>query len=161
MLEFGQRYNFTVASPWSEWSEKVQTEQDLFFFLVEASDGPPPVIQVGVFRQTPNFLFYHKFDVRIGEPLGRLASDRQGKKAGAPKVDVDYGTRMIPVDIRKGEVLLRSAEPGASPTFSLAVVLSTQVILRTESGQLILRSLRLDVNDPKYLELKKRFDAQP
>ncbi|MDD4889328.1 MAG: hypothetical protein PHU85_05310 [Phycisphaerae bacterium] len=149
----------TLESEWSEWSQPIRTERDLYGFVLDTRGNAPNITaEVTVYRKVNGWWFKRSFTARPGETVGGKLMERRLPTDKEP-VEVDFNTGMRVVDVRfDQDILVRSVENGQVIDIPTK---STQVLLVDPKGQLRLRSLGEDIQDPDRKKLDREIVEQP
>jgi hypothetical protein len=160
VLTDSQNRQIGIESPWSAWSDPVQTDRDLYFFLARStSAGGEPTVEVEVFRNQQSLWFKEAYTITRGVPIGVSKQTKSNQFGNSNLYNVDFRTGMTPVDVRSSrEVVIRPQT--ADPTPSLEIFPTPQVVFADARGQLMARTVKQDALNEDYIRISKIYESQ-
>lgn len=145
-----------IVGEWSLPGEPITVAPKTHFFVKNERFGAErPTASVDVFTWHGGDWLRQTFDVEVGDAIGGVASVRERTAdGGSQRVDVDFSTGAIVLDVRLNEkVWTRRATGKAEFTYSERESL-VLVYLDPADGQVRERTALLDRADPLYKRLK-------
>jgi hypothetical protein len=151
-----------IYSNWSEPSEPVTVQEDMFFYLAgEETGGQPHGARVDVFKWYLGRWILATFKVLPGEEIGSKKSvpvDITGKNDWY-REEVDFFTGAVAVDLTLRVPQQPLVPDGKAYRLADYTVQTTSLIYMDDDGLLHERLASIDTADPHYKKLREMVEA--